>query len=149
LCVERVEGRHQNIARTCGGDISDAQPILDARLEDGSRVAAMFPPCSVNGPTLTIRNPQLPGPRLVHYGDGWRIGGVAIIERSARDEALLPRFSRCLGVIVPKLFPRLKTRKGHGPPQVVVALTTFLSIAGPHPALPTRRAAASIASSGR
>jgi pilus assembly protein CpaF len=34
----------KNIARTCGDDISDAQPILDARLEDGSRVAAMFPP---------------------------------------------------------------------------------------------------------
>ena len=45
----------KNIARTCGDDISDAQPILDARLEDGSRVAAMFPPCSVGGPTLTIR----------------------------------------------------------------------------------------------
>ena len=34
----------KNIARTCGDEISDAQPILDARLEDGSRVAAMFPP---------------------------------------------------------------------------------------------------------
>src|SRR5579864_1699259 len=45
----------KNIARACGDEISDAQPLLDARLEDGSRVAAMFPPCSVNGPTLTIR----------------------------------------------------------------------------------------------
>src|SRR5207248_7335686 len=45
----------KNIARTCGDEISDTQPILDARLEDGSRVAAMFPPCSVSGPTLTIR----------------------------------------------------------------------------------------------
>ena len=45
----------KNIARTCGDEISEAQPILDARLEDGSRVAAMFPPCSVDGPTLTIR----------------------------------------------------------------------------------------------
>jgi pilus assembly protein CpaF len=45
----------KNIARTCGDEVSEAQPILDARLEDGSRVAAMFPPCSVNGPTLTIR----------------------------------------------------------------------------------------------
>src|SRR5262249_46066268 len=44
-----------NIARACGDEISDHQPILDARLEDGSRVAAMFPPCSVDGPTLTIR----------------------------------------------------------------------------------------------
>ncbi|MDP3720071.1 MAG: ATPase, T2SS/T4P/T4SS family [Acidobacteriota bacterium] len=45
----------KNIARACGDEISEAQPALDARLEDGSRVAAMFPPCSVDGPTLTVR----------------------------------------------------------------------------------------------
>jgi pilus assembly protein CpaF len=45
----------KNIARACGDEISDVQPILDARLEDGSRVAAMFPPCAVDGPTLTVR----------------------------------------------------------------------------------------------
>ena len=45
----------KNIARACGDEISEAQPILDARLEDGSRVAAMFPPCAVSGPALTIR----------------------------------------------------------------------------------------------
>jgi pilus assembly protein CpaF len=55
-----VDERHlavaiKNIARTCGDEISEDTPILDARLEDGSRVAAMFPPCSVGGPTLTIR----------------------------------------------------------------------------------------------
>jgi pilus assembly protein CpaF len=31
------------------------QPALDARLPDGSRVAAAFPPCSPGGVTLTIR----------------------------------------------------------------------------------------------
>lgn len=45
----------KNIARACGDEISEHQPILDARLEDGSRVAAMFPPCAVDGPTLTVR----------------------------------------------------------------------------------------------
>src|SRR6185436_4241443 len=45
----------KNIARACGDEISDVQPLLDARLEDGSRVAAMFPPCAVEGPALTIR----------------------------------------------------------------------------------------------
>lgn len=45
----------KNIARACGDEISDMQPLLDARLEDGSRVAAMFPPCAVAGPALTIR----------------------------------------------------------------------------------------------
>lgn len=48
----------KNIARAVGDDISDEQPILDARLPDGSRVAAIFPPCSVGGTTLTIRKFQ-------------------------------------------------------------------------------------------
>src|SRR3954465_3688341 len=45
----------KNIARACGDEISELQPILDARLEDGSRVAAMFPPCAIAGSALTIR----------------------------------------------------------------------------------------------
>src|SRR2546425_12559771 len=63
--VEAVSGRTlesrnltvaiKNIARACGDDVSEMQPLLDARLEDGSRVAAMCPPCAVAGPVLTIR----------------------------------------------------------------------------------------------
>jgi pilus assembly protein CpaF len=45
----------KNIARRLGGDISEAKPILDSRLPDGSRVAAVIPPCSLTGVTLTIR----------------------------------------------------------------------------------------------
>jgi len=45
----------KNIARRLGDDISELKPILDSRLPDGSRVAAVIPPCSVNGVTLTIR----------------------------------------------------------------------------------------------
>jgi pilus assembly protein CpaF len=48
----------KNIARAVGDDISDEQPILDARLPDGSCVAAIFPPCSLGGTTLTIRKFQ-------------------------------------------------------------------------------------------
>lgn len=63
--VETVSGIHlgekslmvavKNIARRLGSDICEAQPILDSRLPDGSRVAVVIPPCSVNGVTLTIR----------------------------------------------------------------------------------------------
>ena len=63
--VETVAGIHlgdkslmvavKNIARRLGDDISESRPILDSRLPDGSRVAAVIPPCSVNGITLTIR----------------------------------------------------------------------------------------------
>ncbi len=48
----------KNIARALGDDVSEAQPILDSRLPDGSRVAAILPPCSVGGTTLTIRKFQ-------------------------------------------------------------------------------------------
>jgi pilus assembly protein CpaF len=60
LADRTLEGRNltvaiKNIARASGDEISEAQPILDARLDDGSRVAAMFPPFAVAGPALTIR----------------------------------------------------------------------------------------------
>ncbi len=63
--MERVEGvtiptsqlrvAVQNIARSLGDDISEEKPILDSRLPDGSRIAAVLPPCSIHGITLTIR----------------------------------------------------------------------------------------------
>lgn len=43
------------IARGLGDDIGPLQPLLDARLPDGSRIAAALPPCSFGGPVLTIR----------------------------------------------------------------------------------------------
>jgi len=45
----------RNIARRLGDDISEEKPVLDSRLPDGSRVAAVLPPCSLNGVILTIR----------------------------------------------------------------------------------------------
>ena len=48
----------KNIARALGDDVSEEQPLLDARLPDGSRVAAVLPPCSIGGTTLTIRKFQ-------------------------------------------------------------------------------------------
>jgi pilus assembly protein CpaF len=48
----------RNIARALGDEISEEKPLLDSRLPDGSRVAAVIPPCSVNGTTLTIRKFQ-------------------------------------------------------------------------------------------
>lgn len=45
----------RNIARALGDEIDEEKPLLDSRLPDGSRVAAVFPPCSVTGTVLTIR----------------------------------------------------------------------------------------------
>jgi pilus assembly protein CpaF len=55
LTPESLNVAVKNIARRLGDDISEAKPILDSRLPDGSRVAAVIPPCSIYGVSLTIR----------------------------------------------------------------------------------------------
>lgn len=55
LTAKSLEVAARNIARRLGDDISEEKPILDSRLPDGSRVAAVIPPCSLQGVTLTIR----------------------------------------------------------------------------------------------
>jgi len=46
--IERIVGR-------VGRRIDESSPLVDARLEDGSRVNAIIPPLAVNGASLTIR----------------------------------------------------------------------------------------------
>ena len=55
LSPKSLEVAVKNIARRLGDDISEEKPILDSRLPDGSRVAAVISPCSLNGVVLTIR----------------------------------------------------------------------------------------------
>lgn len=43
------------IVSPLGRRIDEAQPLVDARLPDGSRVNAIIPPLALNGPTITIR----------------------------------------------------------------------------------------------
>jgi pilus assembly protein CpaF len=43
------------IIRPLGRRIDRKWPMVDARLPDGSRVNAIIPPCSIDGPSITIR----------------------------------------------------------------------------------------------
>jgi len=52
---DRLQQAIQRIARILGQDITTQNPILNTRLPDGSRVAVVGAPSSINGPTLTIR----------------------------------------------------------------------------------------------
>ena len=45
----------QRIVQPLGRTIDAASPMVDARLRDGSRLNAIIPPLSLNGPVLTIR----------------------------------------------------------------------------------------------
>ena len=52
---EHLLGVIRTIVTAVGRHIDHEQPICDARLLDGSRVAASIPPVALNGPLLTIR----------------------------------------------------------------------------------------------
>ncbi|MCU6481523.1 CpaF family protein [Arthrobacter sp. A2-55] len=45
----------ERIVSKVGRRIDESSPMVDARLEDGSRVNAIIPPLAVSGPSLTIR----------------------------------------------------------------------------------------------
>ncbi len=45
----------QRIASRVGRRIDESSPMLDARLQDGSRVNAIIPPLALDGPALSIR----------------------------------------------------------------------------------------------
>ena len=45
----------QRMVQPLGRTIDTANPMVDARLRDGSRLNAIIPPLSLNGPVLTIR----------------------------------------------------------------------------------------------
>ncbi|MEL6234480.1 MAG: CpaF family protein [Pseudomonadota bacterium] len=59
------------IVSAVGRRIDESQPWVDARLQDGSRVNALVPPCAVDGPLLSIRKfsqKKLSIDRLVEFG---------------------------------------------------------------------------------
>ena len=45
----------QQIVARCNRVVNETMPIVDARLENGSRVNVVLPPVAINGPILTIR----------------------------------------------------------------------------------------------
>ena len=53
--LEELEDIMRNIAAQVHREINEMQPIVDARLEDGSRVNGVYRNVAVNGPILTIR----------------------------------------------------------------------------------------------
>lgn len=58
---EKLEDVIQKIVAKCNRVVNEASPIVDARLEDGSRVNVVLPPVALNGPIVTIRRfPESP-----------------------------------------------------------------------------------------
>lgn len=68
---EKLENVILNIVSRVNRTVNEANPIVDARLLDGSRVNVVLPPIALNGPTVTIRKfPEDPMTveKLIAYG---------------------------------------------------------------------------------
>ena len=52
---EKLEDVIQQIVSKCNRVVNESSPIVDARLENGSRVNIVLPPIALNGPIITIR----------------------------------------------------------------------------------------------
>lgn len=67
----RLEDIIQRIVGLAGREVNQANPIVDTRLPDGSRVNVVLPPIALCGPTITIRKfskEPMTVERLIHYG---------------------------------------------------------------------------------
>ena len=53
--AEKLQDVIQQIVAGCNRVVNEASPIVDARLEDGSRVNIVLYPIALNGPVVTIR----------------------------------------------------------------------------------------------
>lgn len=67
----RLEDVIQRIVGQAGREVNQANPIVDTRLPDGSRVNVVLPPISLTGPIVTIRKfskEPMTIERLIAYG---------------------------------------------------------------------------------
>lgn len=69
--MEKLEDVIQSIVSRVNRSVNESSPIVDARLQDGSRVNVVLPPAAINGPIMTIRKfPDTPMTleQLIKYG---------------------------------------------------------------------------------
>lgn len=67
----RLEDIIQRIVSSAGREVNQANPIVDTRLADGSRVNVVLPPIALCGPTVTIRKfskEPMTIEKLIKYG---------------------------------------------------------------------------------
>lgn len=68
---KKLEDVIQKIVGQAGREVNEANPIVDTRLQDGSRVNVVLPPISLKGPIVTIRKfskEPMTIERLISYG---------------------------------------------------------------------------------
>ena len=103
----------EKIVSNIGRRIDESSPMVDARLPDGSRVNAIIPPLSLDGPLLSIRRPTVDMMVLQHLVD---------------LESLSREMMECLRAIVQlRLNIMISGGTGSGKTTLLNALSSFIS----------------------
>ena len=92
LTTDTLLAATQQIARKLGQNLSDQNPILNTRLPDGSRVAVVGPPASINGITMTIR-------KFNHWYTSDQLIASGSLPASVRDAVIQMMLAKKNGII--------------------------------------------------
>src|SRR5215216_218225 len=102
----------ERIVSTVGRRIDESSPMVDARLMDGSRVNAIIPPLSLDGPVLSIRR----------FGaDPLRM--ATLIEKNALTKDMADMFEMC---VVARLNVLISGGTGAGKTTLLNALSAYI-----------------------
>src|SRR5215218_9064267 len=102
----------ERIVSSVGRRIDESSPMVDARLQDGSRVNAIIPPLSIDGPVLSIRR----------FGaDPLKMS--ALVEKNALTKDMADMFEMC---VVARLNVLISGGTGAGKTTLLNALSFYI-----------------------
>jgi pilus assembly protein CpaF len=102
----------ERIVSSVGRRIDESSPMVDARLRDGSRVNAIIPPLSIDGPVLSIRRFGAEPLRM-----------VALIENKALTKDIADMLQMC---VVARLNCLISGGTGAGKTTLLNALSAYI-----------------------
>ena len=102
----------ERIVSTVGRRIDESSPMVDARLQDGSRVNAIIPPLSLDGPVLSIRRFGAEPLRM-----------ASLIEKNALTKDMADMFEMCVQA---RLNVLISGGTGAGKTTLLNALSSYI-----------------------
>jgi pilus assembly protein CpaF len=103
----------ERIVSMVGRRIDESSPMVDARLQDGSRVNAVIPPLALDGPCMSIRRFRTD-----------RIGAQDLVDRQSMTQPMLDFLK---GVVAARLNVLVSGGTGAGKTTLLNALSSFIS----------------------
>jgi pilus assembly protein CpaF len=103
----------ERIVSSVGRRIDESSPMVDARLQDGSRVNAVIPPLAIDGPSLSIRRFRTD-----------RLGAQDLVERTSLTQPMLDFLK---AAVASRLNVIVSGGTGAGKTTLLNVLSSFIS----------------------